>query len=434
MPAAPARPHSAIPSLLLALAALAAPARAGVTTLGSLAPAGVQGDGHSDNGTISVTGRFVVFQSSCGNFDPADPVVGSTNIYLRDVKKDTTRLASLSSAGLLSDGYDAFPTVSRNGRYVVWESNATNLVEGDTNAKFDIFVRDMQKGLTTRVSVATDGTEGDADSLNPSVSDNGRWIAFDSAATNLVAGDTNARQDCFLHDRKTGVTTRTSLDENGNQVSKNSVSPEISGNGRYMLIPSEAGLVAGDLGVAFDIYVRDLKTGALSWVSPNTVGAEGSGGCGSASISSNGRWVAFESSADDLVEGDANGVADIFVRDRKAATTTRVSLGPAGAEADMHCVRPHIAGNGKAVAFESIATTLVTGDANGKWDAFVADLKLGTTTLASVSTGGAQADEDSSKTSITRNGRLVSFFSTSALLVAGDANAATDVFIRDRKD
>ncbi len=434
MPAATPRPHSALPSLLLAFAVLAAPAGAGVTTLGSLAPGGVQGDGHSYNGTISPTGRFVVFQSTCGNFDAADPIAGSTNIYLRDVKKDTTRLASLSSGGLLSDGYDAFPTVSRNGRFVVWESNASNLVEGDTNAKFDIFVRDMKLGITTRVSVATDGTQGDADSLNPSVSDNGRWIAFDSAATNLVAGDTNARQDCFLHDRKTGVTTRTSLDENGNQVSRNSVSPEISGNGRFMVIPSEAGLVGGDLGVAFDIYVRDLKSGALSWVSPNTDGAEGSGGCGSASISSSGRWVAFESSADDLVEGDTNGSSDIFVRDRKAATTTRVSLGPAGAEADGNSIFPHISGNGKAVVFESFATTLVAGDANGKWDAFVADLKLGTTALASVSTGGAQADADCSKTSITKNARRVSFFSTSATLVAGDANAATDVFIRDRKE
>ncbi len=428
------RPHSVIPSLLLALAVLEAPAEAGVTTLASLAPDGAQGNGHSYNGTISPTGRFVVFQSSCGNFDAADPIVGSTNIYLRDVKKDTTRLASASSAGLLSDGYDAFPTVSRNGRFVVWESNATNLVEGDTNSKFDIFVRDMKAGVTTRVSVATDGTQGDADSLNPSVSDNGRWIAFDSSATNLVEGDTNARQDCFLHDRKTGLTTRTSLDEQGNQVSRNSLAPELSGNGRYMVILSEAGLVAGDRGVAFDVYVRDLKTGALSWASPNTSGAEGSAGCGSASISSNGRYVAFDSSANDLVEGDTNGISDIFVRDRKAASTRRVSLGPAGAEADGHSTRPHISGNGKAVVFESFATTLVAGDANGKVDVIVVDLTQGTTTLASVSSGGAQADEDCSKTSITRNARHVSWFSTSALLVAGDANAATDVFIRDRKE
>lgn len=427
-----ARPTAAVMSLLLAL--LAAPAEAGVTTLGSLAAGGVQGEGHSYNSTISPTGRYVVFQSSCSNFDPADPLAGSTNIYLRDLKKDTTRLVSANSAGVLSDGYDAFPAVSKNGRIVVWESDASNLVEGDTNAKFDIFVRDMKTGVTTRVSVATNGTEGNDHSFNPSVSHNGRWIAFDSGATNLVEGDSNARQDCFVHDRKTGVTTLISLDEQGQQGFFNTLAPELSGNGRYAVMASECKLVAGDGGNSFDIYVRDLKTGALSWVSQNTSGSEGSAGCGSASISSNGRFVAFDSSANDLIEEDGNGFADIFVRDLKKGTTRRVSLGPAGVEADGHCINTHIAGNGKAVVFESFATTLVADDDNGLRDVFVAGLKPGTTTLASVSTGGIQSDADSADTSITTNGRFVSFYSTSELLVAGDANGATDVFIHDRKN
>jgi Tol biopolymer transport system component len=412
----------------------AAPASAGVTTRASVGAAGLEANSDSYNPAISATGRYVVFQSAAYNLDPADPLPGSTHMYLRDVKLDTTRLVSLSTDGELADGYDAFPVVSRNGRIVAWESSAANLVPGDGNNKFDIFARDMKTGITTRISVDSAGAEGDNDSFNPSISDNGRYVAFQSASTNLVPLDSNQRTDCFVHDRKTGITTRISLDSGGNQGGGNSGTPVLSPNGRYVAFDSESILASGDSGNVLDIYVHDRKTGVTTWDSPDAAGGIGDGSSSGPSISASGRYVSFISYATDLVDDDGNGFADVFLRDRKKGVTTRISVDMAGADADSASFHPVLSANGKVVAFESWSTDLTPLAGIGHLVTYVRDLKASTTTLASVTVAGTQADQDCTKPGLSKNGRWLTFSSLSSELVAVDGNGVYDVFLRDRKD
>ena len=159
---------------------------------------------------------------------------------------NTTRV-SVASDGTQSNNSSYNPSISANGRYVAFESEATNLVRGDTNNFRDIFVHDRQTGQTTRVSVASDGTQANGHSYDPSISADGRYVAFASLANNLVSGDTNDQQDIFVHDRQTGQTTRVSVASDGTQASGHSFNPSISADGRYVaFVSSASNLVGGD--------------------------------------------------------------------------------------------------------------------------------------------------------------------------------------------
>jgi Tol biopolymer transport system component len=249
-------------------------------------------------------------------------------------------------------------------------------------------------GDTTRVSVSSSGEQTNYDSGNTSgntsVSSDGRFVAFGSGATNLVAGDTNDADDIFVRDRQTGTTQRVSVDSSGNQVDGNSISPSISSDGRFVAFSSNASnLVAGDTNAMVDVFVRDRQTGTTQRVSVNSSGNQahlsrhGSYDC---SISPEGRFVAFTSGAKNLVPGDTNGKQDIFVHDRRTGTTQRVSVSSSGTQGDGHSgyyyggfiTRPSISAEGRLVAFDSDATNLVSGDTNGAADVFVNEFKVDT--------------------------------------------------------
>jgi Tol biopolymer transport system component len=265
--------------------------------------------------------------------------------------------------------------LSADGRYVAFWSDATDLVEGDTNDSSDVFLRDRQTGTTTRVSVGPGGAQGDGASRDPSISADGRYVTYWSFATNLVADDTNDVSDVFVYDRDTQTTVRASVDSGGKQATNHSFFP---------------------------------------------------------AISSNGRFVAFQSSASDLVTPDENGVTDVFVRDLQSGTTERVSVDSDEVEANGESNLAAISADGRFVAFESVATNLVAGDSGGHKDVFVRDRQDGTTEAVSRSTGGDLGDGDSQEASISSDGRYVAFQSSATNLVAGDTNAADDVFLRDR--
>jgi Tol biopolymer transport system component len=222
---------------------------------------------------------------------------------------------------------DSFnPSVSADGLYVTFDSFATNLVPGDTNAMSDIFVRDRTAGVTYRISKDSAGTEADGASYNPSVSADGRYAAFASGASNLVSGDINGKADVFVRDRASGITWRVSKDSAGAEGDDVSSNPSISGDGRYVAFYSYAGnLVSGDSNGCGDVFVRDRQTGTTTRVSRNSAGAEGDGHSDNPAISADGRYVTFMSFATNLVAGDTNGEVDIFVRDRQTGTTTLVS-------------------------------------------------------------------------------------------------------------
>src|SRR5260221_527470 len=267
-------------------------------------------------------------------------------------------------------------SISADGRYVAFVDNSTDLVPGDTNGFDDIFVRDRIAGTTERVSVATGGAQADGGSQLPSISADGRFVAFESAASNLVPGDTNGKRDIFVPDRQTGTTVRVNVDSSGLQANQDSDAPSISADGRYVAFESLAdNLVAGDSDVASDVFVHDVLTGITERVSVSSGGVQGNDRSYLPSISADGRFVAFKSYASNLVAGDTNHFVDVFVRDRLAGTTQRVSVPSSGAQAsgDSGYNGLAIAGDGRTVAFASHAGNLVPDDTNFFTDAFVHD-------------------------------------------------------------
>src|SRR5256712_380330 len=227
----------------------------------------------------------------------------------------STKRVSVDSHGAQGNGGSFDPAISADGRFVAFDSVASNLVAGDTNAAFDVFVRDRKTGKTRRVSVDSHGAQGNGDSFDPAISADGRFVAFDSVASNLVAGDTNAASDVFVRDRKTGKTRRVSVASHGTQGNGASFGPSISADGRFVAFTSAASnLVAGDSNEAYDVFVRVRKTAKPSPASLDSHGAQGNGESFNPAISADGRFVAFRSSASNLVAGDTNGAADVFVR------------------------------------------------------------------------------------------------------------------------
>ena len=360
-----------------------------------------------------------------------------------------TMRVSVSSSGKQADRESYAVGLSSNGRFVLINSHATDLVRGDTNERWDVFVHDRSSGKTERISVSTGGAQAKATkdpwggSIAGGISANGRYVVFQSNAPNLVAGDTNRLEDVFLRDRASGVTKRLSVGAHS-QANGASEFAAISANGRYVAFQSMASnLVARDTNHSVDVFVRDLATGKTSRVNVSSRGAQAGcrGWCESThpSLSTDGRYVAFESSATNLVRGDTNKLADVFVRDRRTGRTERVSVTSKGKQAGADRTNngsnaPSISGDGRYVAFHSADSNLVPGDTNRTFDIFVHDRKTGRTTRISVSSAGRQANGESvSAPSFSADGRYVAFNSLATNLVPGDTkdNDILDVFVRD---
>jgi len=343
-----------------------------------------------------------------------------------------TQLVSVSSDGEHANDSAGYAFVSANGRYVAFQSGATNLVPGDTNGQPDVFLRDRKTGQTIRASVDSTGIEADGNSDGAVISGNGRFIAFASDATNLVDRDTNRARDVFLHDRKTRRTERVSLPALGLQSPGGCYSPSLSRTARFVAFGSSANSLVGDTAdTTANVFVRDVKKRTTTRITNGLYLQRADADSHWPSLSGNGRFVVFQSYATNLVEGDTNDVGDVFVHDRKTGTTTRVSVGVDGEQSNGGSFDPQISANGRMVAFVSRASNLVPGDDNAVLDVFVHDRKRGTTTRASVIPAGGDANGASYFPGISANGRAVSFYSEASDLVDGDTNDAEDVFVRD---
>jgi len=412
------------------------------TTRLSVTAAGAQVVGHSEVPSLSYTGRFVAFDSQAPGLVPADANT-LRDVFVRDRYAGTTAGAivrvSVSSAGVAGNGASDFPVLSADGRYVAFRSAASNLDPADIEPFQDIYVHDRQLGTTTLASKNSGGVDGGIGAgTSPAISADGRYIAFQSDATNLVADDTNAKTDIFVHDRITGATSRVSLmnvpppPPNKNQATGHNYNPSISGDGRFVVFQSEAGnLVTGDANSASDIFVRDVLLASTTLVSRSTAGVQGNGNSSVPCISADGSFIAYESTADNLVAGDTNGQADIFVTDRVTGATERASVSSAGVQGNIFSREADLSADGRFVAFHSGATTLVAGDTNGSTDIFVRDRQTGTTTRMSLSTGGAQGDSTSQLPAVSGDGKLVAWESSATNLVPGDTNNRSDIFLRD---
>lgn len=341
--------------------------------------------------------------------------------------------ANLGPAGTQANGPAFTPRFSADGRWVVFASTATNLVPEDTNQSSDIFVQDRSSGATTRESVADDGTQANDGSGTPAISADGRFLAFASRATNLVPGDTNGRLDVFVRDRQTGTLALASLTSAGLPAGGDSFAPALSADGRYVAFQSSApDLVFGDTNGAPDVFVRDLVNGTLVRASVSSPGAQANGGSEHAVLSADGTLLAFASSATNLAPGITSGVGNVFVRDLVVGTTSCISVDAAGHEGDDWSSAPALSSDGRFVAFRSWATNLVAADSNGAADIFLHDMTTGVTVRASLGTGGVQPDADCNDPALSADGRYVLFSSSATNLVASDTHASSDVFLRDR--
>ena len=369
---------------------------------------------------------------------------------------------SVAGGGTEANANSYEPEISSDGRYVVFNSDASNLVTGDTNAVSDIFLRDTAGTATTaddtitRLSVNSGGTEGSDDSNLSDISADGRYVTFESDATNLVTGDTNAKADIFLRDTMGTATTaddtitRISVAADGTQASSNVRSATISANGRYVVFQSDASnLVTGDTNGRFDIFLRDTNSTAttaddtITRVSVAGDGTQGTHQSSNAAVSSDGRYVVFQSQASNLVTGDSGGTSDIFWRDTAGTAATaddtllRLSIASDGTGGNNLSSAPTISSDGRYVVFSSDASNLVTGDTNGIRDIFLVDTS-GTATTAddtltriSVASDGTQSNGASNLPVLSENGRYVVFVSTGSNLVTDDTNGVADIFLRD---
>ncbi len=329
------------------------------------------------------------------------------------------------------DGASSWTSVSGDGSVVVFVSEASDLVPGDANGVADVFLRDRSTGVTERVSMGYDGSEPNGASQAPDVSDDGAWAAYVSYADNLVEGDTNASRDVFLWSRDTGITIRASITSAGDEASDPSDTPSVSGNGRYVAFTSFAALDPVVLYGTTDVWVYDRLTQDVELISVSLGGTDGIQTSALPSISADGNLVAFSSMAWDLVSGDGDAWLDVFVRDRAAGTTTRVNLPVGVPEATGHSSEPVMAADGGAVVFMSIASNLVVGDTEGALDVMVAVLSSGTVERVSVDSADAAGADDSMGGAISADGRFVAFVSEVELAPTGTPGIL-DLYVRDR--
>lgn len=350
------------------------------------------------------------------------------------VTDDIERVSVVDGTGSEADGSSTHVSVSADGRYVVFESKASNLVTGDTNGLQDVFIHDRGTGLTERVSVDSNEAQANSVSYDPVVSADGRYISFHSLANNLVSGDTNNRVDVFLRDRTAGTTIRVSVDSSGTQADGNSVYSSISDDGNLIAFMSEAtNLVGDDTNDVADIFVHNVALGTTTRVSVDSAGVEGDGESYEAMISGNGEFVVFASKATNLVDGDNNGCSDVFVHGLDLGTVVVASVHSNGTLSNGLSDHPRISADGLSVVFSSKANNLVDSDINSYQDIFFHSLQVGGgTELVSVDSAGQQISMPSSHPSISGSGRFITFSSLSPGVVAGDGNGSHDIFMYDR--
>ncbi len=334
-----------------------------------------------DNG-----GNLIVFASDANNLVTGD-TNNLTDVFVHDRAVGVTARVSLANGGVQSNGASNRPVISGNGLLVAFRSSASNLVTGDTNGIADLFIYDRTVNQIARFNLGGGGTQANADYPQTTIalSFDGRYAAFDSLASNLVSGDTNNVSDVFVVDRATGVMRRVSTDALGVQGNGASYYPAISDDGRFVTFESTAtNLVAGDSNAKTDVFLMDRDTDEdgvydesgqtlLTRISVSTSGTQSNNNSGAPSISSGGRWISFYSLASNLVADDTNNVGDIFAYDRRTGVVSRASVTAALANGSGGTgLSNDISGDGRFVLFESAANNLVSGDTNGVSDVFIA--------------------------------------------------------------
>ena len=369
----------------------------------------------------SGNGRYIIFASAANNL-----VAGDTNnkndVFVRDLVDGTTRLVSTSSTGALGNRDSYSGSLSADGRFAVFSSSATNLVAGDFNPLGNVYVKGLLTGITIRVSLnaAGEGNQpGGRSSTGGSVSADGRYVAFSSDSSDLVAGDTNFRSDVFVKDLATGAVVRASTSASGVQSTSFNDTAVLSPDGRYVAFANYGiDLVPGDSNPDAEVLLKDLLTGALVRVNTNASGAQVNGYSSNyhGGFSADSRFYVFGSNTSDL--GLSDGSYNIYVKNLATGAVQAIRGGSEGS----------LSGDGRYLAFSSLAADLVADDFNGVSDVFVKDMASGEIRLVSRTAAGLQGNGNSFRPTISTDGRQVLFSSQAGNLVDGDSNGAPDLF------
>jgi hypothetical protein len=424
---------------------------AGATTLVSVSGSGTVGNGVSDEPSVSSDGNRIAFRSNASNLAAADSNTAG-DIFVRDRSAGTTTLVSVNPAGTKpGDSFSTLPAISGNGEVVIFLTKATNLVTGIsglTGSRANIFARNLTAGTTVLVSINPAGTAAaNRDSSGRAdVSSNGKVVTFESNASNLVSGDTNQTGDVFARNlvanngQAANTTEAVSVKGTGLFTGLGGASqPAVSSSGRFVAFSSTAvNLTTDDTNGAGGVFLRDVTAGTTVLASVSSAGVASNDSADEPSISSDGNRIAFRSFAGNLASPDSNTSGDVFVRDRSAGTTTLVSVNAAGTDGgDSDSDVPVISGNGQVVAFRSRATNLVTGvsglDGNFS-DIYARNLVAGETNLLSVNAAGnASGNGGSNAPRLSADGKTATYESSASNLVGGtDGNGTVDVFVNRR--
>lgn len=354
-------------------------------------------------------------------------------VGVEPVSAQATARASVSSGGFEAHDSSLDPVLSADGRLVAFTSYADDLIPSDQNGVRDVFVHDRVTGATTLASVTSLGAQAHGPSELPHLSRDGRFVAFESSAADLVANDANGSFDVFVRDLVAGTTECASRNALGATSDGRSGWAALSGDGRFVAFSSDAtDLVAGNPPFSIQVFVRDRLTNAIELASRDGSGTIGDGNCIDRPVlSADGRYVAFASWAANLVANDTNATSDVFVRDRLLGTTERVSLASSGAEADSSTRWPAITPDGRFVAFMGPAANLWNGDLNVRDDVFVRDRLLGTTVCASVTGFNKPGNHWSRWPSLSDDGRFIAFLTNTSDILPGDVPGTVDLALRD---
>ena len=343
----------------------------------SVTPDGGEPNGASQQSgfapAISGNGELVAFSSRATDLIPGG-TDGLENVFIYDRAADVTERISIGIGGE-PNGASSFPDISASGRYVVFQSLASNLVENDTNGEIDVFLFDRDTDTTLRVSVASDGQQSDGVSITPAISDNDLVIAFASGATNLVSEDTNRVNQIYVHEWQSGETELVSVSSDGRVGNRASFLPDLNADGSLVAFKSEAfNLVADDTRGVPDVFVHSRANGETERVSVDSFGNQANDLSSGPGISGDGRFVAFVSFASNLVPDDANLFSDVYVFDRAIRAIARVTVGLGGSEsnAGVPDFPPRVSADGRWIGFASNASNLVPNDINNATDAFLA--------------------------------------------------------------
>lgn len=375
----------------------------------------------------SEDGLRVVFTSEATDLVEGD-TNGAADVFLHDRERGTTIRVSLGAGGGQGAGPSRAAAIDHGATRVAFESLAPDLVPGDTNGLSDVFVRDLERETTVRISVATDGSEADGPSSQPALSPDGRFVVFESEASNLVPGDTNGVRDLFVHDLEDGTTTRVSLADDGAEADGPSFNGFLCGEGRVAFDSEATNLVPGDTNGVSDVFLRDTIQATTLRISVDSQGAQASGPSARPAGDEAGARIAFESEASDLVADDTNGVADVFLRDLTTGATSRLSVTEDGQEGDGPSGAPSLSGEGHFAVFESDASNLAPDDQNGARDLFCKEVEDGELLRLTVNRDGVQADGPSSAATLSPGELNVVFTSEATNLDEGDTNGVADVF------